>query len=87
MNPSTPPDKLIVANCSGFFGDRFTAAKEMVEGGPIDVLTGDYLAEPTSRRAPPCECRWDGHLQPAPVTTVAMPIWAYGPKLRQLMLF
>jgi len=47
MNSSTGPDKLIVANCSGFFGDRFTAAKEMVQGGPIDVLTGDYLAELT----------------------------------------
>jgi len=40
-------DKLIIANCSGFLGDRFSAAKEMVEGGPIDVLTGDYLAELT----------------------------------------
>lgn len=40
-------DKLIIANCSGFFGDRFSAAREMVEGGPIDVLTGDYLAELT----------------------------------------
>ncbi|MCG8685566.1 MAG: DUF1446 domain-containing protein, partial [Desulfobacterales bacterium] len=38
---------LIIANCSGFLGDRMTAAKEMVEGGPIDVLTGDYLAELT----------------------------------------
>ena len=36
-----------IANCSGFYGDRFSAAKEMVEGGPIDVLTGDYLAERT----------------------------------------
>jgi len=36
-----------VANCSGFYGDRLSAAKEMVEGGPIDVLTGDYLAELT----------------------------------------
>jgi len=40
-------DKLIIANCSGFLGDRFSAAKEMVEGGPIDFLTGDYLAELT----------------------------------------
>ena len=40
-------DKLIVANCSGFFGDRFSAAEEMVHGGEIDVLTGDYLAELT----------------------------------------
>ena len=36
-----------VANCSGFFGDRLDAAREMVEGGPIDVLTGDWLAELT----------------------------------------
>lgn len=38
---------LRVANCSGFYGDRLSAAREMVEGGPIDVLTGDYLAELT----------------------------------------
>jgi hypothetical protein len=38
---------LRVANCSGFFGDRISAAREMVEGGPIDVLTGDWLAELT----------------------------------------
>ena len=36
-----------IANCSGFYGDRLTAAREMVEGGPIDVLTGDWLAELT----------------------------------------
>lgn len=36
-----------IANCSGFYGDRLPAAREMVEGGPIDVLTGDYLAELT----------------------------------------
>ncbi|HUO45415.1 MAG TPA: acyclic terpene utilization AtuA family protein [Acidimicrobiia bacterium] len=43
------PDRapLRIANCSGFFGDRLSAAREMVEGGPIDVLTGDYLAELT----------------------------------------
>ena len=40
-------DKLIIANCSGFFGDRFSAAQEMVQGGPIHFLTGDYLAELT----------------------------------------
>jgi len=39
--------KLIVANCSGFFGDRFSAAQEMIQGGPIHFLTGDYLAELT----------------------------------------
>ena len=38
---------LRIANCSGFFGDRIAAAKEMVEGGPIDVLMGDWLAELT----------------------------------------
>jgi hypothetical protein len=40
-------DILRIANCSGFYGDRLSAAREMVEGGPIDVLTGDYLAELT----------------------------------------
>jgi hypothetical protein len=40
-------DILRIANCSGFYGDRFSAAREMVEGGDIDVLTGDYLAELT----------------------------------------
>jgi hypothetical protein len=36
-----------IANCSGFYGDRLSAAREMIEGGDIDVLTGDYLAELT----------------------------------------
>ena len=36
-----------IANCSGFFGDRLSAAREMVDDGPIDVLTGDWLAELT----------------------------------------
>jgi hypothetical protein len=40
-------DKVIIANCSGYYGDRLAAAKEMVQGGPIDILTGDYLAELT----------------------------------------
>jgi hypothetical protein len=44
---SGEPQILRVANCSGFFGDRISAAREMVEGGPIDVLTGDWLAELT----------------------------------------
>ena len=38
---------LRIANCSGFYGDRISAAREMVDGGPIDVLTGDWLAELT----------------------------------------
>jgi hypothetical protein len=40
-------DPIRIANCSGFFGDRLSAAREMVEGGPIHVLTGDWLAELT----------------------------------------
>lgn len=40
-------DPVRIANCSGFYGDRLSAAKEMVEGGPIDFLTGDWLAELT----------------------------------------
>src|SRR6201985_3749183 len=35
-----------IANCSGFYGDRLAAAREML-AGPVDVLTGDYLAELT----------------------------------------
>jgi hypothetical protein len=38
---------LRIANCSGFFGDRLVAAREMIDDGPIDVLTGDWLAELT----------------------------------------
>src|SRR5579863_2506274 len=40
------PRPVRIANCSGFYGDRFRAAREML-AGPIDVLTGDYLAELT----------------------------------------
>ena len=36
-----------IANCSGYYGDKLSAARDLVEGGPIDVLTGDYLAELT----------------------------------------
>jgi hypothetical protein len=36
-----------IANCSGFYGDRLSAAREMVDGGPIEALTGDWLAELT----------------------------------------
>ncbi len=43
---------LRVGNCSGFYGDRFSAMREMLDGGDLDgvdldVLTGDYLAELT----------------------------------------
>jgi hypothetical protein len=40
-------DSLRVGNCSGFYGDRLSAMREMLEGGELDVLTGDYLAELT----------------------------------------
>jgi hypothetical protein len=40
-------EALLVGNASGFYGDRFGAVREMLEGGPLDVLTGDYLAELT----------------------------------------
>jgi hypothetical protein len=36
-----------IGNASGFYGDRFSAVREMLEGGELDVLTGDYLAELT----------------------------------------
>ena len=42
---------LRVGNCSGFYGDRFSAMREQLEGttggARLDVLTGDYLAELT----------------------------------------
>ncbi|WP_030415701.1 acyclic terpene utilization AtuA family protein [Streptomyces sp. NRRL S-1448] len=38
---------LRIGNASGFYGDRFGAFEEMLTGGPLDVLTGDYLAELT----------------------------------------
>jgi hypothetical protein len=47
LKPANQPKTLRIANCSGFYGDRLSAAREMVEGGPIDFLTGDYLAELT----------------------------------------
>lgn len=38
---------LRIGNCSGFYGDRLSAMRELLEGGPVDVITGDYLAELT----------------------------------------
>ena len=38
---------LRIGNCSGFYGDRLSAMREMLLGGELDVLTGDYLAELT----------------------------------------
>ncbi|MGW9303073.1 acyclic terpene utilization AtuA family protein [Streptomyces cyaneofuscatus] len=45
MNAAPAP--LRIGNASGFYGDRFDAVREMLTGGPLDVLTGDYLAELT----------------------------------------
>lgn len=41
------PELIRIGNCSGFYGDRMSAMGEMLEGGQLDVLTGDYLAELT----------------------------------------
>jgi hypothetical protein len=43
----TRKDKVVIANCGGFWGDDPTAARRQVEGGPIDYLVMDYLAEVT----------------------------------------
>ncbi|AKT37555.1 acyclic terpene utilization AtuA family protein [Chondromyces crocatus] len=40
-------EPLIIANASGFYGDRFSALEEALRGGPVHVITGDYLAELT----------------------------------------
>lgn len=49
-SPSGPPGDpgaVRIANCSGFYGDRLSAMREMLTGGEVDYLTGDYLAELT----------------------------------------
>jgi hypothetical protein len=40
-------DPVRIGNCSGFYGDRLAAMREMLTGGDLDYLTGDYLAELT----------------------------------------
>lgn len=40
-------DAVRIGNCSGFYGDRLSAMREMLTGGELDYLTGDYLAELT----------------------------------------
>ncbi|MGV0837382.1 acyclic terpene utilization AtuA family protein [Mycolicibacterium thermoresistibile] len=42
-----PPAPVRIGNCSGFYGDRLAAMREMLTGGDLDYLTGDYLAELT----------------------------------------
>ena len=46
MVPDTS-DVVRIGNCSGFYGDRLSAMREMLTGGELDYLTGDYLAELT----------------------------------------
>ncbi len=41
------PGPVRIGNCSGFYGDRHSAMREMLTGGDLDYLTGDYLAELT----------------------------------------
>ena len=36
-----------IGNCSGFYGDRRAAMRELITGGELDYVTGDYLAELT----------------------------------------
>ena len=40
-------DPVRIGNCSGFYGDRLAAMREMLTDGDLDYLTGDYLAELT----------------------------------------
>lgn len=42
-----PAERIVIANCGGFWGDDPTAARRQVEGGPVDYLVMDYLAEVT----------------------------------------
>ncbi|WP_323793437.1 acyclic terpene utilization AtuA family protein [Nocardioides sp.] len=51
MRAERDSNPLRIGNCSGFYGDRMAAMRQMVEGTAagesLDVLTGDYLAELT----------------------------------------
>ncbi|ATQ28717.1 DUF1446 domain-containing protein [Rhodococcus ruber] len=47
MNAQPAGRAVRIGNCSGFYGDRLAAMREMLEGGELDYLTGDYLAELT----------------------------------------
>ena len=47
MTPVSDRDPIRIGNCSGFYGDRLPAMHEMLTGGDVDYLTGDYLAELT----------------------------------------
>lgn len=47
LSPEAPSGAVRIANCSGFYGDRLAAMREMLTGGEVDYVTGDYLAELT----------------------------------------
>ena len=47
VTEASGPAPIRIGNASGFYGDRLAAMREMLEGGHLDVLTGDYLAELT----------------------------------------
>jgi hypothetical protein len=47
MNLDKLDHRMRIGNCSGFYGDRLAAMRQMLEGGQLDYLTGDYLAELT----------------------------------------
>lgn len=47
MTANAPRRAVRIGNASGFYGDRMKAFREMIDGGPVDVVTGDYLAELT----------------------------------------
>ena len=46
-DPTSTSGSVRIGNASGFYGDRLTAVHEMLDGGQLDYLTGDYLAELT----------------------------------------
>ena len=44
VNPLRP---VRIGNASAFYGDRLASMRALVDGGHVDVITGDYLAELT----------------------------------------
>lgn len=40
-------DRIRIANASGYWGDDLTVLRRQIEGGPVDVVTLDFLAEIT----------------------------------------
>ena len=39
------PNPVRIGNASGFYGDRFSAMREMLEGGELDYLTAGSFRE------------------------------------------